>query len=542
MIIYMTLAAQGMPFFYLLSSVHHYGAFLCMLLFLALWFRYMRIVEEETGNQQKQHRALAIVSLFAFLFALSDHAFFVQTLVPFVAACFLANLRQGKKSLGSYGLPLLPLMFGVASLGAYSLILADEVRVSASHGIGLNAEDVAGVVWFSWEVMRNIPAYGMFFLGYFASLVIAFFFADKIPKAFRKNLLWFLWFSMFSALVNMCAIVLNEFIVYMPRYMLPAFFLPVMVAVLTIFCCVGKRLLSLAAISLGAAFSAKLLWLSFLAVQQRGLRMDYYPEQVRCIDRILEEEGLSHGIAQYWSAKNIQGFSRQGVVLAQYIHNQEYRHITSSRFFRDRYDFAIFFREPVQNPELTHARIVFPETLEQINGAPEMVFSCGNKDIHVYGKNRLRYHKIVDPGDFWVWDGCKGKNFPKHEMPYTACAYMDMEVVNAIGQRIILTYPEVLPTGDYAFELEYSSAEAETEIFGKWEVWSDVGRYWYHASKGHRLIQVGGILYGTGGRKKDISGEFFIKKIDDKQTSTIHLTTWEHADFQVHGIRIERIR
>jgi hypothetical protein len=112
----------------------------------------------------------------------------------------------------------------------------------------------------------------------------------------------------------------------------------------------------------------------------------YYPERIACIDRALAAAGATHGIAQYWDAKQLQGLSRstQPLVVAQYTSDlAPMEWITSKRFFRDSYDFAILAQGVPPDLQLPRAQ------LAAINGEPRQTVQCDERTVLIYGPGRL---------------------------------------------------------------------------------------------------------------------------------------------------------
>jgi hypothetical protein len=178
----------------------------------------------------------------------------------------------------------------------------------------------------------------------------------------------------------------------MSRYLIPAFSWPVVVVVLFAGHALGERFFgvgtaasALAVVLLGAG--------SYELAQKNGLSGSYYPADIACVDNALERAGLSHGIAQYWDAKYLQQFSRLNLTIAQHLPNlEELKWITSSRYFRDSYDFAIISEDAEAMDKISSAALL------RINGAPKEIVSCGNRSVYLYGNGSLRTAERVASG------------------------------------------------------------------------------------------------------------------------------------------------
>jgi hypothetical protein len=123
---------------------------------------------------------------------------------------------------------------------------------------------------------------------------------------------------------------------------------------------------------------------AYKLAHNNGLPGRFYPDDISCIDAALEEEGLRNGIAQYWDAKYLQQFSRLNLNVAQHLENlEEMNWITSKKYFRRSYDFAVV------SEDAEPAYGISSEALSRINGSPKRVVSCGSRSVYIYGKGKL---------------------------------------------------------------------------------------------------------------------------------------------------------
>jgi len=121
--------------------------------------------------------------------------------------------------------------------------------------------------------------------------------------------------------------------------------------------------------------------------QAHPIESAYYPADSACLDRALARMDLHHGVAQYWDAKPFQRFSRSGIVLAQHIASlEELPWITSRRYFRPAYDFALVGPDAPPPHHIPAAR------LEAINGPPLARVRCGAYTILLYGRDGMRVY------------------------------------------------------------------------------------------------------------------------------------------------------
>jgi hypothetical protein len=170
----------------------------------------------------------------------------------------------------------------------------------------------------------------------------------------------------------------------MTRYFIAAICWPVLLAPL-----VAAQLLRARATGalLAAAFAGCALIGVATARQWQGhpLQTDTYPDEVACIDKALATMDLHHGIAQYWDAKTTQYFSRNAITLAHYDDQlAESRWVTSKRYFRPAYDFALV--GPLRAAPYNIPR----ERLEALNGKPAQEARCGDYTVLLYGRDKLK--------------------------------------------------------------------------------------------------------------------------------------------------------
>ena len=236
------------------------------------------------------------------------------------------------------------------------------------------------------RAITNNPAYAIVFIGYLG--LVMFLLHGRIVSSTNRDyptqLAWLAAFSFLSLSSTFVAASLITDFPVMPRYLIPAFSWPVIIVVLFLghylgqrFFAVGTVVSVLAVVSLSSS--------SYKLAHNNGLSGRFYSSEISCIDDALEKEGLSDGIAQYWDAKYLQQFSRLDLSIAQYLETlEEMKWITSKRYFRDSYDFAIIS----EDAEPTYK--ISSDALLRINGAPKQVVSCGNRSVYIYGKDKLR--------------------------------------------------------------------------------------------------------------------------------------------------------
>jgi len=383
------------PFVRLFSSAHHYGAFLAALLLGALWLA----LDTDAGTKRKhQHALAAAVAILVFLTTLSDALFLVQAVAPLAAAAWLSGRSGalGPRSASSSApgasplrrIALLLVLPALLAMLSYRFVVAHPTRYPSRLGLSrlaANAEEL-GTICATLFGPRPLLAAALL-----CTLLAGAACAFACLRPHRPVLAWLarpplliLVFATCSTLATAAVMLLSTNVQPVPRYL---------IAPLSWLLVAGAALL---ARLLGRHFGAAALALALLfagllgheAWRLRGAGNSaqyFYPPQIACIDAALAAGGASHGIAQYWDAKRLQGLSRQDLTLAQYTGDlARMDWITSQRFYRERYDFAIL--APAEAPAF---RLPLQQ-LTAINGPALRTVHCGDRSVLLFGKGRLR--------------------------------------------------------------------------------------------------------------------------------------------------------
>jgi hypothetical protein len=506
------------PFSELLTSAYHGGAFLATLACVALW---LTLTDPGRDPGPRARRAmLAAMALLAFLTCLSDNLFLVQTLLPFAATAFLLDARSWRR----YRPAALILAAGLLGSASYKLVIARDTRYPASFGLSRLDVNLADLGKIAVDSFTAVPAFGIVFLAMTAwSLALTVRHLRGRSSPLPKPFVWLALFSTLSLVATLLAVLFSSRLQVTPRYLIPVFCWPVILAVLVLVHYLGKLFLP-AGLAAGLAVVAVL---GIDAHQARGERLStdtYYNDELACLDAALgAEPGLRHGIAQYWDAKSVQAFSKQQIVLAQYLPSlEEHRWITSSKFFRERYDFAIVATDPASAGGLERARIV------KLNGEPRKSAVCDKRTLMIYGPQQLRVLRIAAPGDALAWTGCDLQSLVTKATPACSLRKDDPQ------QEGVLSYGpyETLPPGRYAFALDFTSTLPRGAYAGNWKVTITI-------PKGNRTL-AGGDLHGTAGAPFTLSGEF---TIGTGQTENVEVVTYsaKGGAMGVNALRIRRL-
>lgn len=366
-----------LSYVYLFVSAHHYGIFLAALALVALWLWPGPL----TDWRDRSLAARWAILMLSFLTALSDALFLAQFVAPLLLTGWLTRAQAGAGWAGGPGRVLLA---GIAGFAAGKLLNAG-FGFAPHDGMGLslypgNLLDFARSLWH--EISRQ-PAVGLLFLVQIALAVRA---GSTLRRGQRLSALD--WLGLFTLSVLICDLLANWVVGSHPRYMIPVFAWPVILAVAAVtqlpglWHRAGLAVLAGAALILGAAGTARL-------VADKGLAFTYYPPEIACIDDALTPTGARAGLSDYWDAKRIPGFSRLDLSLAQHSNELRPSHwITSRAFFHDSYDFALIDETAPEDRKPSE------ELIRRLNGDPVRRVSCGHRTLLIYAPGGLR----VPPG------------------------------------------------------------------------------------------------------------------------------------------------
>lgn len=372
-------AHADLPFALLLASAHHSGAFLAMLAAVGLW------LHDETAGGAPARWPRPALCLLCLAAVLSDTLFLAQTVAP-MAATILVCRRKGSGLFAAARRLALPLLAcGALGMLAYRFVVAHPTRHPARLGIGQAGPNLQALHEIFGTVFAQAPPLGLAvpaFAAYGIACLLRRLFnrPSRLPCALELLVI----FCTLSMAATVLALILNKTLPPTSRYLLPVFCLPLVGGAALLAHWLGKwfypaagLLAALCTVLLGAG--------AWPHLQGERDASRFYPADVACIDRALAGTGLRHGIAQYWDAKRVQALSREQLTLAQYRGDlSAMAWITSQRFYRPAYDFAIVTDDAPPEFRLPRA------TLVAMNGEPARSVVCGNRTLMLYGPGRLR--------------------------------------------------------------------------------------------------------------------------------------------------------
>ena len=368
------------PFVLLLWNGWHFGGFIVTLLALAAWQRFA-----DGGG----YRALGLACALAFLTTLSDSLFLLQAAVPLACAASARMLLERDYLAGRrlrLALPWMPAAAALLGHMSYKVVVPHATRYSAQmdlHHLAANLHDLHAIALQLWNALP------LAVLCWLALFVIALACAVRLalrrdPFGLPRPLAWLLVFWLISLAGQVAVSLLVHNLPMAARYFIPAACWPILLAPMMAAHLLRGRapallLAGTLACAVGTGVATLRQW------QAHPIERAYYPEDVACVDRALVGTGLRYGIAQYWDAKLFQGFSHQGIVLAQHLESlEELPWITTTRYFRPAYDFALI------GPKAPPPHYIPPEKLVAINGQPAAQVRCGSYTLMLYGQDKLK--------------------------------------------------------------------------------------------------------------------------------------------------------
>jgi hypothetical protein len=509
------------PFSLLFVSAYHYGAFLATLWIAFCWLKF---VAAKSLTPTIGYRWLTSSAVVAFAAALSDNLFIVQALVPLLATTLVMALASRESGLKQHLPVLVPLLAGIFGSWSYKFLVPHPQRYSARLGLEKLSENVS----FWWHLLldsaQQQPLFSLALLIFAGSIVWAAHRLLRLPEATtsQRRMAFLIIFSTMSIGSALATISLLKSLPISPRYLIPVVSWPVVVAGLFMLKLSTRHFFKLAT-ALSLLIASFLLHDAYRAMTIRGLHLDFYPADFACLDNALSSTTARNGIAQYWDAKLLQNFSRLDLNLAQYLEQlDEMRWITSSRFYRDTYDFAIISENAAPPYKLSAAAI------ERLNGPPTQVIRCGERSLYLYGKDRLKVSPILTVGESRQWRACE---LPTIIGTVAAdCRLRKREQAQA-GYLTFGPYQPVLP-GRYRFDLDYISGAASTDNVGDWDVVMAL-------EKEARVVGKGN-LAGTAGATVHLSGEF-VQDMASSQKIEVRTRAYADKDLEVRQLRLTRL-
>lgn len=365
--------AGSHPFVFLFVSAHHYGIFLAQLALLALWF------EASSTSPDWEIRSwvarLAMLALTA-LTTLSDVLFLAQTVVPLAAMSWFFAARNRQPAWRRVWRDHRALLV-VGGVSAILMAVLANVSDTLTAGPAIVVSPFQGLGIFKFIHFEGAQTPALALCGCLWLIMVGLRFWALSRGAFLESIDPLFVFSAFGILSLIVAFTLTSAAPHV-RYMIPIFSWPVILS----FTLLAHFQVRWHRFALGAAALATIVWGAALTgrlIALNGFSTGYYPNEIACLDAVLEPTEARYGIAQYWDAKPVENFSRVGIRIAQYGSDlRPYHWISSASSFSDRYDFALV------NLDQSGAYLIPEARLKEINGPPLQETVCGTQKILVY--------------------------------------------------------------------------------------------------------------------------------------------------------------
>lgn len=368
-------------FIYLLISAHHYGIFLSTIIFVVVLFK----INKQDNKIKEKIVFYSALAIFAFGSTLSDNLFLVQVIVPLFAISILTSIKDRDYSIKTKIPLIMVVFFSVLGSIAYGFTVANQTRYSAIIGVDHIFINLQSIYKLMYTAIIHKPILGVFFICYMGIVLSVLVSLIKNKTNIASKLDWIVVFSFLSICSTLSVVLVVTNLSITSRYLIPVFFWPIIIVLIFFSHHFTRYFIPIAACT-SLLLTVFLSWDSYLLLEKNGVNGQYYPIEIACIDDVLEQENLTNGIAYYWEAKQLQKLSRLDLEIAQHFENLGEMHwITSKKYFKDSYDFAV-----VSGQDPLHK--AFSEALVALNGAPKFVKNCGGKSVYVYGKNKLITH------------------------------------------------------------------------------------------------------------------------------------------------------
>lgn len=168
--------------------------------------------------------------------------------------------------------------------------------------------------------------------------------------------------------------------------------------------------------------------------------------------------------------------------------------------------------------------------LTSLNGKPKLIKACGSRTVYIYGKDQMRVRKFVNVGDTFTWKAC---DLPTVIGEQTAEYEMKKMDDTQSGYLTFGPY-EQLTTGEYTFEIAYSSNATKEKSVGKWDV--------LLATPQITNALQDGFITGSDGLIEIIIGQFQLSQEQNMGKIEIRTMANKDTDLKIIYIRIKRIR
>lgn len=379
------------PYRYMYVLRNHWGSIVVGLFYAGIWVRL------ESSRQPLRLGVVALVVAYAT--AYSDPLFLVWAVLPAIGATILARVilweapRRSVVIVALASLPslLIPKIYKVyvsksphvplapslshaparlKEVSAYLGRTATELPLTVAVQIAVLI--LAGVLVFRILVTRRKETLGGIRAG-----------ADSTET---YAILWLASFAVASLFVFYVIQVIVPGQDLWARYFSFVDTLPILVSA-GIACYLWGRVGPRSLAAIGALACVGLAWGSARRIREFGVRTEYYPDDIACIDNVLRDTDMRSGVAEFWSARRLQSFTHLGLRLAQLRPGNPnfYGHLMPPQYFVPPFDFAL---DVTSNAPPFFYRYA-DGAIQAWFGNPRALAACPYNRVYLYGKGRL---------------------------------------------------------------------------------------------------------------------------------------------------------
>jgi hypothetical protein len=476
----------------LMGTGHHVGAFISLL--FALWL-ILRMTGRETDRRSLLANSLALLFV-TVLTTVSDALFLVQLVAPAVAALalmWLFALVSGRR------LALLTATLMAGAMGGRLIYDRFFMRPDLRHYFSLSISRVSkplGAVLTFLQEPGGIPI----LLGLFVLISIVACVGLILARIRRLGLrrggsdgglVCLSSFTVFLCLSNFSAIVLSSADSgSLARYTIPMVLFPLLLlSPLTQYALRAVAVDISRPVRLALLLVLPLLLVLTIQKSSNVVRLaGCYPKWVSDLDQEFAKRNLKFGLAQYWQAKYLSFFSRQGVQVVQVTSSlQPFLWENYPDSYQRPFEFIITDETAAkQRPDYKTAYYLDAERIVARFGPPDETFTCGTNTVRVYKDDRLhgcfpQFAELRKPGARVTFNAAQ---LPSQVGTVTGSSRVAEGC--AAGYVTYGPYMQLLP-GAYRGRIDYEATAASSEeAAGKWDVVLE-----RPAGKNYRVVQKG---------------------------------------------------
>lgn len=383
-----------------LNSTLHFGAFAMAILTLGLSLHYFDKPKSST---------LILIFTLSILSVLSDRLFILMYSMPVAAVSLYIAIAYRKRT------AIILLISAIISLmlGMWLHGVIDRTWLNVLHLPKITNFDKIGESFFILMnlLKSHLLRWNIFSFIIIAALVSYILQAIIAAKLILKNQCnspkaFYLLFSLiFIPVVFLMPVLTGTFTqLSIMRYNISAFFMAIInLGFLLAYLIEIKNYKAWILISSKMLFIALLITMfgiGFSKISSEGLDrfFNYYPDYVRELDEIAEEENLQYGLASFWYAKPITVFSRKGLKVYHVFDELiPYVHVTSLEYYtREDHVFNFVVMNTINNKEAWRKYLDSEVEIKMVNkGKTEVMILPPFKFRRIQGYGARPY--FVDP-------------------------------------------------------------------------------------------------------------------------------------------------